>query len=111
MNATTQTPNWWDEPGDASRRNEDRDYIRMACDRLSLAWICQQESGGDPTIAERIDRWHRDLKRRPTALATVITVLHGLDRLDRHACEPPAWQHLIAAENALAAYIALARQS
>jgi hypothetical protein len=38
-------------------------------------------------------------------LSLSSAVLQGLDKQDRHACEPQTWEHLRAAEMVMAAYV------
>lgn len=110
MTGPTRTLHWWDEMAEPPRHPGARgDALEMARDRLSLAATIQSASGGDEDIAALLGTWCLNLKRNPPNLATVIVVFHALDRLDRHACEPQTWQHLTAAEVAIAAYIEQAR--
>ena len=110
MATTMRTPNWWDDAGDEYLRpGYATDHVRQASDLLSFAFASQTVAGGDQSIAAHMDSWCLELKRRPIGMASVIAVLHGLDRLDRHACEPHTWQHLKAAEIALAAFLVQAR--
>lgn len=103
-----RTPNWWDEvSGPATQPLEaTAGLLGMASDRLSLATISQDAHGHDPALAKRLGQWCIALKGKDPDLATVMAVLQGLDRLDRQACEPQAWQHLQAAEMAIAAHVA-----
>jgi hypothetical protein len=98
---------WWDalsEPPVQPRAASDQ--VLTASDRLSLAATIQQAQGRDPAIAALLSQWLFALKRGDPSVATVVFVLQGLDRLDRHACEPQTWQHLQVAETALAAVLA-----
>jgi hypothetical protein len=109
-NGSPRTPNWWDEiSAPIAHPGAVIDHLGIASDRLSLASTIQSATGGGPAIAALLGQWCLDLKRRDPDLATVMNVLQGLDRLDRHACEPQTWQHLQAAEIAVAAYVATAR--
>ena len=103
--------NWWDDGlTPLHRHSEDpADHLRIASDRLALAVLSHHAAGGKAAVAERIGRWCLDLKRNQPNLSTVMTVLHGLDRLPRDDCEPQSWHHVQAAEQALAAYVARAR--
>lgn len=103
-------PNWWDTPAKPLVRPVTSvDHLASAADRLALASAAQTRAGGDLGIASKLERWCMDLKGRPT-LPLVLAVLHGLDRLDREACEPQTWLHLQEAEKAVAAYVASMRQ-
>ena len=102
-----RTPCWWDEvSGPSIQPAPGSDLLGVASDRLALASILQDVHGRDPELARRLGQWCIALKRPQPDLLTVVTVLQGLDGLDRHACEPQAWQHLQAAEVAVAAYVA-----
>ena len=104
---TQRTPSWWDEVGGSSTQpGQTSGLLVAASDRLSLATISQDVHGLDPALARRLGDWCILLKRPDPDLASVMAVLQGLDGLDRHACEPQAWQHLQAAEASLAAYVA-----
>jgi hypothetical protein len=102
-----RTPNWWDEvSGPLPQPAQATDHLRVARDQLSLASISQDIHGREPILARQLSDWCIAIKRPDPDLATVLAVLQGLDRLDRQACEPQAWQHLQAAEMAIAAYVA-----
>jgi hypothetical protein len=105
-----RTPNWWDEvSAPLIQPLKSTELLESASDRLSLATVVQDAHGRDPTIAIRLGQWCIALKRPNPDLATVMTVLQGLDRLERQTCEPQTWQHLQAAEMAIAAYVAKAQ--
>jgi len=112
MSEVTQRDiNWWDElPAPLVTSVLPSDPVVVARDRLSLAFTAQCTAGGDQAIANLLGEWCLDLSRSHPTLALVIAVLHGLDRMDRHTCEPQTWQHLAAAEVALAAYVAKAQE-
>jgi hypothetical protein len=98
---------WWDEiDAPAISPSVPKDHLVEARDRLSLAATIQSASGGDVAITVRLGGWCLDLQRGQVSLAGAMAVLQGLDRLDRQACEPRTWQHLEAAEMAIAAYVA-----
>ena len=98
---------WWDEiDAPASGPGAATDHLVEARDRLSLAATIQSASGGDVAITVRLGGWCLDLQHGPPSLARALAVLQGLDRLDRQQCEPQTWQHLTAAEMAMAAYVA-----
>ncbi len=102
-----RTPNWWDElSGPPAQSAQATGRLRAASDRLSLASIIQEAHGRDAALAKRLGQWCIALKQQDPDLATVMSVLQGLDRLDRETCEPQAWQHLQAAEMAVAAHVA-----
>ena len=105
-----RSPNWWDDLDEPLiQPTVAGDHLLIASDRLALAVIVQTTSGGDLAIAGRLSTWCLDLKRRDIDLATALAILQNLDRLDRHACEPQTWEHLRAAEMAVAAYVAKVR--
>jgi hypothetical protein len=98
-------PNWWDtEVQSPAQPVTDDNYLLQASDRLALAALVQAKSGGDQGITDLLGQWCLDLKRADNF--TVVAVLRGLDHLDREACEPQTWQHLKAAETAVARYVA-----
>lgn len=104
-------PNWWDDGFTPLHRHPaaHTDHLRIASDRLALAALSHHAAGGEADVAERLGRWCLELKRNEPDLNTVMTVLYGLDRLPRDDCEPQSWHHVQAAEQALAAYVARAR--
>lgn len=102
-----RTPNWWDDIGEPLiQPAQPARLLDTASDRLALAAITQTESGHHGAIAAMLGQWSIDLRQRNPDLATVVSVLLGLDRLDRQECEPQTWHHLKAAEGVVAAYVA-----
>ena len=101
-----RTPDWWDavdvspiRPAPAS------DPVAQAGDRIGLACSLHRAAGGVEHIAHLLGNWCLDLRRTPHVRTTIEAILRQLDALERQACEPQSWQHLAAAETALAAYL------
>ena len=104
--APQRTPHWWDACDELCHRPVGApDPLSQATDRLALAWTVHRMMGGHSAIAATLEDWCLELKKPQRDRTAISAVLHGLDRLNRHDCEPQTWQHLTAAEIAIAAYL------